>query len=215
MKIHALPEDDRPREKLFRLGPKFLTESELLALVLVSGTPGCNVVELSQLIFRRLKKRGLSELKEEDLHGIKGLGNGKKAALLALAELCERQTGQKATDHSLPSYLGAISSSMAEEAYVLSLGKGDEVLSCHLLAKGGDKSLVASHREALRLASAGKGTRFVFVHTHPKGLPYPSKQDIEATKRLGEDAGRIGLTLVDHLVLGEDGSFSFRENRLL
>lgn len=216
MNILALPEQDRPREKLRRLGAEALTDAELLALLLGSGTQGTNAVELAQKTLLRLGTGDFKSLSGADLSGIRGLGEGKKCLLLALGEICARSArGQRPL--SLLEAAKRLSEHIAdvEEAYVFRLGPKEEVVSTRLIARGSKAKLIVCPAEVLRGAVGQGGTRFALVHSHPGGLSFPSREDLAATQQVSLDARSLGLELFDHLIVNAEEVFSFRQNGLI
>lgn len=216
MKIDLLPRQDRPREKLLRLGVGMLTDSELLALILGTGTRGASAIELAQKMLHSLGGvTGLRSVDVASLCALKGVGTGKAATVAALSELCRRiENPERANLDETVDYL-ARNLPVVEEAYVLAIDARKKVLSTRLVGKGASDALTLSSAEALRCALSIGAARFVFLHTHPSGIPLPSKGDIEFTMELHSAATKVGVELCDHLILVPEGRFSFRENGLL
>ena len=216
MKIAAIEKQDRPREKLLRLGPKALSDYELLALILGSGTKGVGVLELSQQVLSELGgTNGLFGLEEVAPLAQKGIGRGKACAILAMAEL-GRRVAKKPAQSLTEAYDSlSVSLSHGEEAHVIGLDGHNRVLGQRLVGKGDENHLVLSPAEVLRSALALGAKRFVFVHLHPSGVPYPSSQDLAMTHELSLDAKKVGLSLVDHVILSRAGRYSFKENKML
>ena len=217
MKIAALTPEDRPREKLLRLGPDALSDYELLALLLGSGTKGVDVLELSQRVLSLSGGiRGLPHADSTEWNAVKGIGKSRGCALSALAELLRRYQGKKmgATVEETLKRLQD-NSNAVEEAYVLCVQGKKTVHGVRLVARGSESHLVVSPPEVLRAALAAGGRRFIFAHIHPSGAPYPSSYDIDMTAMLLRDAAKVGLSLVDHVVLTKEGSYSFKENGLI
>ncbi|NPB05629.1 MAG: DNA repair protein RadC [Aquificae bacterium] len=214
-----LPKDLRPREKMLSYGPEALDEAELWALVLGSGTKGFSVLEIGQ----KLSSLGFGKLKDltlEDLFRIPGLGKAKAATVMAVLELCKRHAaGEEKPKITSPSQVEKVVRPLLkgqkEHLFVLSLSLSQRLLSVDLVALGEANVVRASPREVLGPVLKSGGYFFVLAHNHPDGDPLPSPEDRAFTRRIEEAARLLGLELLDHVVLGEKGFFSFRENKLL
>ena len=218
MKVRSLPEEDRPREKLASHGPSALTDSELLALLLGSGTRGVNVVEMAQTILLRFGGlRGLLNLDMLALRSIKGIGKSKASLLLALSELCYRTVNGSKDLTSKDDIIRALQARKhnVEEAFIIALDNKGTALGHQQVSLGAEGKTILSAAEVLRAVLRLGGQKFLFVHTHPSGVPYPSKQDIVMTDALTLAATQVGINLEDHLILGNSARFSFRENGVI
>ena len=216
MKVASLPKEDRPREKLLRYGPAYLTDSELLALLLGFGTKGSSVLEVAQDLLSRFGGfPGLCSLEREELLKVHGIGHGKASLLLALGEILSR--GKEMEDETLEKNYGYLQGSirLVEEAYVLAVDSREKVVGVRMVAKGSEDGLVLQVKEVLRAALSFGARAYVFVHTHPSGAPFPSKQDIEFTDALSAASKKVGLRLKDHVSLCKSARFSFAQNGLM
>lgn len=213
MKIASLPLEDRPREKLLLHGPESLTDSELLALLLGSGTCGSSAIELSQSLLREYGGfRGLEGAYIDELLRIKGIGNGKASLVLALGEICRR--AKRGSGGSLSAHLDYLRNAIGsvEEAYLFWVNAKKDVLARRLIARGNAHGLGLSVSEVLRLALSLGAKRIVLVHVHPSGFPFPSPTDISFTSSLSTKAKEVGVVLLDHVILSKEGAYSFMEN---
>ena len=216
MRILSLREEDRPREKLLKLGPDNLTESELLALILVFGRKGKSAIELANEVLDKCDGvGGLLNLTSPEIDGIDGIGEGKKCLLLALGELLRRY--EKGKEGELEAELRYLQKevAVAELCYVYPLNKKNMVLGRGLVGKGSVDSLLVEPAEVLRLVIGRGANRFVLAHTHPSGDSYPSKEDIGFTDSLRSYCQKSGVLLYDHCIVSDGGVFSFREHGLL
>ena len=216
MKIAAISKKDRPREKLFRLGPNALSDYELLALILGSGTKEMGVLELAQQLLSSCGGcEGLLRVDSPASLTTKGIGKGKACALAAMAELCRR--GGHYSEENLTEICQRLLRDCGdvESAYVIGLETRNKVVGTRLVGKGDEKRLVLSPSEILRSALAVGGRRFVFVHLHPSGVPFPSNYDVAMTSQLVADAKKVRLAVADHIILVREGRFSFKENHIL
>ncbi|MET7766872.1 DNA repair protein RadC [Streptomyces sp. NPDC005393] len=210
MRIKDLPERDRPRERLLDRGPEALSDRELLALLLGSGTSGCDAVELAgQLIARH---GGLYELSRTAPHelssGTPGLGPAKAARIAAAFQLGRRAVSPKAERPRVrgSADLAAIAAPLLhglrhERVVVVTCDSAGAVLRTAVLTEGAtDRSLIPV-RDVLALVLAVGGTAFGVAHNHPTGAVAPSEPDRRATARLAMGAEAVGLRFLDHVVV--------------
>lgn len=216
MKVHALPADDRPREKLSRYGVAVLSDAELLALLLGSGTKGKNVVELSRELLQTfgglvgICQSSLSRAKE-----ISGIGKSRLATLAAIGEIVKRAHYE--ASKSSPSLADTIESFRKkhyekEEAYLLFLDGRVHVSGTALVSRGKQDHIYVESNEILRLALSEGSSRFALLHVHPSGIPLPSKADMQLTKETLHRAEELHLSFYDHFIIGSGGVYSFREH---
>jgi len=207
------PKELLPREKLQRLGAEKLTEGELWAVVLGSGTKGFSVLEigerLEELGFEKLSRMGVEEISQ-----IPGVGRVKALTVKAVLELCKRHHSGERVKITSPSQVERIVRPLIrgkkEHLFVLTLNGSQRLISVDLVALGHLNAVYAPPREILHPVVANGGYFFVMVHNHPDGSPEPSAEDIELTERVKEGARLLGLELLDHVILGEGGFYSFR-----
>ncbi len=228
-RIHDIPENDRPRERLLRLGPQALSDAELLALFINTGTHGENALQIGQRLLREHSSlRQLARMEPVALTQIKSLGPAKAAKLAAAFEL-GRRSGQQdpaevllTTPQSIFDYIGPGMQALGYESVRiillttrLALMRSDEIF------RGSLNESVANPRELLRQALIHNAFAFILVHNHPSGDPTPSDADRRITRRLREGAQTLGLLLQDHLIIGTPSEsrplpyFSFKEHGML
>ena len=217
--IADLPKTDRPRELLFEHGPEYLSDLQLIAILLGSGSRGSGIMELSKQVMDLYRRNPVDTIEPETFRQIKGLGTAKAAQLSAALEFARRRMAPAAKKISSPSdavpLLYQYASSKKEHFVSISLNGAHEVLAIQLVSIGSLNRTIVHPREVfaepLQLHSAG----VIVSHNHPSGNTEPSREDIELTERLSE-AGRIlGISLLDHLITSETGFFSFLEHGLL
>jgi len=212
--VKELPKELLPREKLQRLGAEKLSEEELWAVILGSGTKGFSVLDigekLAELGFEKLSQMGLKEISE-----IPGVGKVKALTVKAVLELCRRKRSGEKPKITAPSQVEKIVrpliNSKKEHLFVLTLNSSQRLLSVDLVALGYLNRVYAPLREIFQPVISKGGYFFILVHNHPEGSPQPSAEDIEFTKRVREGAELLALELLDHVILGEEGYYSFRE----
>lgn len=211
---------DQPRERLVQYGEKALSDYELLAILLRTGTQKMPVLTLATELLHHFG--GLFSLKNatlEELQAVHGIGQTKAIALKATIELGMRlaQAGQlKHGCVTSSQQAGALlqkdlSGATQEEVVVLLLNTRNEIVRKKRVFQGSLNASVAHPREILKEALRVSAARFIIAHNHPSGNPSPSQADIEFTKRLAACGELMGITLLDHIIVGSEGYLSLRE----
>ncbi len=228
-RIHDIPEEDRPRERLLRLGPGALSDAELIGLFIHTGVKGENAVQIAQRLLQEYNGlRNLSRREIPELMSSHGLGPAKAALLGAAFELGKRAAQESLRELPLDEaslifqYMGAeLQALNHEEVHILMLSTRLTLLHRECVFKGSLSESVAHPRELLKKALLHSAHGFVIIHNHPSGDPSPSQADKEFTRRLREGAELLRLTFIDHIVIGHPAEhrkrpyFSFREAGLL
>lgn len=218
--MKGLSPDDRPREKLLRLGAPALGDNELVALVLGSGHGDTNALGVANELLRvRGGIHGLARSSHGDLSRIRGIGVAKAAQVMAAVELGRRTLGhapgarvQLRTPHDSAAYLlPAFGSRPFEQFGVVLLDSKHRVLRTLIIAVGTLNSTVVEPRDVFREAILGAAAAIVVFHNHPSGDPSPSPEDVDLTSRLAATGALVGIDLIDHLVLGDARYCSFKE----
>ncbi|GHU66345.1 UPF0758 protein [Clostridia bacterium] len=216
--IKDLPEAERPREKLLGQGSKNLSNTELLALVIGSGTSEASALMLAARVLSHIGG-GVASLKEafpEELMQIGGIGEATAARILAAAEFGARIASAAVMSRSRilcpEDVAGMFSAEFAGEKqeylYTVLLNSKHEMIGKELIAKGGITSSPAAPQDVFRPAVRRGASGIILVHNHPSGDPSPSEDDCKATERIGKAGALIGIKLVDHIVVGGGGGFS-------
>lgn len=228
-RIHDIPENDRPRERLLRLGPQALSDAELLALFINTGTKGENALQIGQRILREYGSiLDLSRLDPAALTKIKALGPAKAAKLAAAFELGRRSREASQSDIVLnePSliykFIGPELQALGHESVrVILLTTRLTLLRTDEVFRGSLNECTAAPRDLLRKALIHNAHAFILIHNHPSGDPTPSDADRRITRRLREAADATGLLLQDHVIIGTPSEsrplpyFSFKEHGML
>lgn len=223
--IKEWSEDDQPREKLILKGRNALSDAELLAILIGSGTRNQSAVELSKLV---LKENGndlnsLSKLTVNELTKFKGIGEAKAVTIVAAMELARRKkesiqekrctiVSSKNAFEVLCPYLNDL---RHEEFYVLLVNRANEVITVAHIGKGGITGTVADIRIIMKLALDSFATGIILSHNHPSGQLKASTADINLTKNVKEAARIMQIELLDHLIIGNNAYFSFADEGLL
>lgn len=224
LRIVDLPQNERPQERLFRYGAEVLTNSELLAIILRTGTRNCNVVELSSRILNKLGGlNGLQISLPQELMNIKGIGKVKAAQLLAICEIFKRFKSYKSGDDYKISTPGdaallvmeEMRSYNAEHLKVIMLNTKNVVIYVKDISIGSLNSSIVHPREVFCEAIRRSSASIIVCHNHPSGDPSPSNEDINITYRLKECSKLIGIDLIDHIIIGNGIYVSLKEKGIL
>ena len=223
--IHSWAEDDRPREKLMRNGPSALSNAELLAILINSGSGDDSAVDVARNILRlgndNLHELGRLDLKE--LKKVKGIGEARAVTIAAALELGRRR--QAATPVERPQIKSAADAAEivvpllrdeSEERFVvLFLNQANRVICHEVVSNGGYTSTVADIRVILKKALLHGAGKIVVAHNHPSGNPSPSAMDKDLTRKLKESAAMMDIQVLDHLIVAGAGYTSFADEGLL
>ena len=213
--------DDRPREKLKLKGKKSLTDAELLAIIIGSGTKRKSAVLLAQELLASQNNNFnlLSELKYNDLIKIKGVGDAKAVTIIAAMEIAARRREAKrekrfkitAPQNVYDFIYDDMVQLKHEEAFILLLNRNNEVILKEQLSKGGRAGTVMDGKIIFQLALQHSASSIILIHNHPSGNKLPSKQDLLLTEKLTSYGKMIDLPITDHLIFTDYGYFSFSE----
>lgn len=216
LKIQELPELERPYEKLEVQGEKTLSNAELLAIIIKSGTKKETSVEIAQRILNLNNTKTLDnlnflrELTIEELMQIEGIGKVKAIQLKAICELATRMntpTNYKKVKISEPKdaanlLINELRFLKQEKVKVIILNNKNVVLKIQEISQGGANFANISVKDALKEAVKMQAPKIILVHNHPSGDSTPSKADIQITERIYEAAELLGIELLDHIVIG-------------
>lgn len=222
--IHSLPEDERPRERLYKRGAEALSNSELLAIILGSGTRGKSVIQMSQELLAKFG--GLDQLADatvEELCEVKGLGRAKAIQLRALVALAGRlsqktQGARVKIDHPQSAYhivREELEHQKAEVFAIIMLDVKAFLINKQVISIGTLSNSLVHPREVFYPAIRHKAATILLAHNHPSGDPTPSSEDISLTEKLVESGRMIGIPVRDHLIIGRDCYISLRQQGLL
>ena len=224
MAINDWPEDDRPREKLLAKGPGSLSDAELLAIFLRTGTKGKSAVDLARALLAKFGSlSGLSGASREAFCAVPGLGNAKYAQLQAATELTRRALAEEmksginlSSPTSVRDFLRLSIQSRQVEVFVgLFLDAQNRVIAVEELFSGTLTQTSVFPREVVRRALHHNAAGVIFAHNHPSGVAEPSHADETLTQALKEALALIDVRVLDHFVVGRGATLSFAERGLL
>ena len=222
--VREMPEEDRPRERLARLGPEALRDAELIAVLFRTGTREMGAVALAESVIRHFGDlRALSRASIEELQQVKGLGKVKAIEIKAALELGTRlasHTGPSRTKirgaQDVVDLLMARFKNVESEVFkCLLLNTKHEVLKTIDVSHGGIDGTAAVPRDVFRQAVREGANAVILCHNHPSGDPEPSQDDILLTTRLADAAAVLGICLVDHIIFGDGRYVSFKDRNLI
>lgn len=219
--IWSLPEQERPRERLHRLGAETLSTTELIAILLGSGTQGQPVLQLAHAILARFGSiQAISEATIAELCQIKGLGNAKAVQLKAAFNLGVRLSKQVLSpkyriEHPVHAYnlvKDALANEKREIFIVLLLDTKGCVITQEIVSIGTLSETLIHPREVFYPAVRHKAASLILVHNHPSGDPTPSKEDYEITRVLVNAGNMMSMAVQDHLIIGASSYISLRQH---
>lgn len=223
--IKQWAKDDRPREKLLFNGAATLSDSELLAILIHNGSREKTAVDLAKDILK-LSKDNLSELGKlsvKDLMKIKGIGEAKAISIVAALELGRRRqtsgTLQKkiiSTSNDIADYCIAKLKDYRHEVFaVMFLNRANKINHFEIVSEGGITGTVADPRIILKKALDEDAVSIILCHNHPSGSLKPSRADEDLTHKIKEAAKYFDIRVLDHLIVSDDGYFSFADEGIL
>ncbi|MDD2583943.1 MAG: DNA repair protein RadC [Bacteroidales bacterium] len=223
--IKEWKKDERPREKLLEKGPEALTDAELIAILIASGTKKESALDISRNILTKCDNnlRELAKIDLEKLKEISGVGPTKAVTLLSVLELFKRFTvtsGKEmpkiqSSDYAAKAISPLLRDLPHEECWVLYLNRANKLISKERLSIGGVSSTVVDVKIIIRNALAKLASGLILVHNHPSGNASPGENDKIQTKILKDAASLFDIALLDHLIIAGDRYFSFADDGMI
>jgi DNA repair protein RadC len=218
-------EDDKPREKLMLKGKSSLSDAELIAILIGSGSRNESAVELSKRILASVDNNlnNLGKLSITKLTEFKGIGEAKAISIMAAMELGRRRrseetlelkkiTSSKEVFNIMQPIIGELAH---EEFWIIYLNNANKVIHKAQLSKGGITGTVVDNRMIFKLAFEQNATGIILVHNHPSGKLVPSEADISITKQLKLAGKQLSILIQDHIIITENGHYSFNDEGIL
>jgi DNA repair protein RadC len=219
--------DELPYDKFMRLGAENLSDAELLAIMLRTGTREKTPIELGREILKlageHLGLLGLFHFNIKDLMQISGIGEVKAVQLLCIAEIAKRTSNMQAkTDLNFENpesiaayYMERMRHRKTEQMLLILLDSKRHILQEQVLTIGTSRSTLISPRDICIAAVKNEASYFMLMHNHPSGNPVPSRQDVLVTQKIKEVSDLIEIPLLDHIIIGDNRYISFIEKGLL
>ena len=217
------PEDERPRERLLKQGADKLSDAQLLGIILRTGEGGRTAVDLGRELLERF--RGLAGIAGTGIHelrGIKGIGPAKAAEIKAAMELGRRHQrptlpgASLCASHDVAAYFQPrLRDIKKEEFRCVLLDTKNRVIREETVSTGSLTASLVHPRETFKTAVRESAAAVIFVHNHPSGDIKPSQEDILLTRRLVQAGDVLGIKVLDHVIVGDSGHFSFRDSGLM
>lgn len=214
--------DDRPREKMITKGKAALSNAELMAILLHTGSGEQSAVELSRSILDSVDNNliALSDLTLDDLMQHKGIGEAKAITIMAALELGKRRRGAEASlptevkdsKDSFERFLPYIDDMRQEHFLVLYLNQSNHALKVECISNGGTTTVIADPKLIFKNALGLNATAIILGHNHPSGNPRPSEDDRQLTKKLVAAGKLLDIAVIDHVIIGNERYYSFRDH---
>lgn len=222
-----MPDSSKPRERFLKHGKEALSDAELMAIILRTGTIKENVVDMSNRLIKEYSLEKLFDCSLKELQEIKGIGPSKAMQILAISELGKRYNNSKSPITKITSakdvykyFKERLKDEKQENFYVLILNNANNIVKEELISKGVLDAAILHPREVFKPAIKYSASKIILIHNHPSGNPNPSKEDLEITKQLIEAGKLIDIKILDHVIIGNEensendkGFWSWVENR--
>jgi DNA repair protein RadC len=219
--LREMPEEDRPRERLARVGPEALRDAELLAVLFRTGTREEGAVALAERVLRHFNNnlRALARASIEEIMQVKGVGKVKAIEIKAALELGRRLADRKAEPRRKITSAADIADLLmltfkeyeTEHFKCILLNVKNEVLKVADVSRGSLTGTLAEPGDVFRQAVREGASGIILAHNHPSGDPEPSRMDLELTQRLVESGRILGISVLDHVIFGDKVHVSLKE----
>jgi len=221
--MRDLPEAARPRERLWRDGPGALSETELLAIILRTGSKEGSALDLARYLLGAFGGlAGISQTALEELSVIKGMGPAKAAQVAAALELGRRvgegsvqRPAVNTPEDAARLVMGRMRRLDREEFRVILLDTKNRVIQVETVAVGALNTSGVQPREVFKNAIRRSAAAVILVHNHPSGDPTPSREDVALTQRLIQAGGLVGIEILDHLIIGDNRYVSLKAEKMM
>lgn len=224
--VRDLPVEERPRERLLALGPGFLSNAELLAILLRNGFREKSALEMAGDVLKQCGADGIGglvKLSISQLGHMKGIGTAKAAELMAAVELGRRMANHNAVQRTIVNCpddaaeyaMPRFRDEDREHFAVILMNIKNHILSMPVISIGSLTASVVHPREVFKAAIQQTAASMILVHNHPSGDPTPSREDIATTRRLVEAGKLMDIPVLDHIILGNNKYISLKEKGVI
>lgn len=223
--IKTWAEADRPREKLLCKGQHILSEAELMAIILGSGSKKLTAVELAQQILKSVNNdlNELGKLSINDLVKFNGIGEAKAISIIAAMELGRRRRESEglkrdkitSSKDAADIFQSALSDMKHEEFWILLLNRANKIIGKHPISKGGVAGTVVDLKIIFKIAIENLASSIILCHNHPSGNIKPSDADIKLTKKIKESGTLLDISILDHIIIADLSYFSFADEGMM
>lgn len=223
MTIKELPDSEKPYEKFLKYGAGALSDAELIAVIIKSGTSGAKSVDVARHLLAAGQHNllNLYDISYEEMTKIRGIGKVKAIQLKCVAELSKRITETKYYNKiclSRPEsvagyYMETLRHERREHLMLCMFDSKCRLIGDHLLSLGSIDSSIVSPREIFRTALSCNAVHLILVHNHPSGVPEPSRLDDIVTEQISQCGRMMGILLSDHIIIGDKSYYSYREKK--
>jgi DNA repair protein RadC len=223
--ILSWAEEDRPREKLLLKGRTVLSDAELIAILIGSGTRSMSAVTLSKHILASVENdlNALAKLSVKDLKKFNGIGEAKAISIVGALELGRRRKESnplikpqiRSSEEAYNVMTSELMDQPTEQFWVIMLNRSNKVIHKRPISLGGVSGTVADPKVIFKKALEDLASGIILVHNHPSGNKKPSQADIDLTKKLQNSGKLLEIPVLDHIIFTDDGYFSFADEGLL
>jgi len=225
--IKDWPENERPRERLKRYGAESLSEAQLLSIIISSGSPGLrkSALDLAHGILQKFGSlKGIESASISELCQVEGIGETKAAQIKSALELGRRTVSEKhslygkrfSTSGDVANYYTPLLKDIKKEVFrIVMLNSQNGMMKDVTISEGSLTASIVHPREVFKPAIRESAASIILIHNHPSGDPAPSREDKSITKKLVSTGEIIGINVLDHIIIGADGYFSFCDERLI
>ena len=218
MKIKDIPKDNRPRERFLRHGPEALSDAELFAIILRTGSKNENVIDMSNRLIAEYSLSNLFQCSLAELQKIRGIGPSKAMQLLAISELNKRISLAKNPIKKITCakdvfdiYHARLRDEKQEHFIVLMLNTKNHIIGESTATKGLLDSSIIDPREVFKMPLKNSSSKIILIHNHPSGDPEPSQEDLEITQKLIDSGKLLSIQVLDHVIIAKDDYWAKRK----
>ena len=224
MKIKDYTPENRPIERMIAKGSNNLSDAELLAIILKTGTKNQNVLELANQVLSKFPINSIDNLEINELTEINGIGKVKASQIKAVYELHKRLATKGSilkeeikvyAPSQVYSYLKEEIGNQLQENLIAIFLRGNNIVSKKTITIGTDNQTLISHKNIISLALRQRAQAIIIAHNHPSGEAYPSREDISETQKLSKISKELDICFLDHLIVTREGYFSFKEKGMM